>query len=103
MPVPETVARIVGAAGVNITPNSSGLPGISLLERMAGTLIVVCVIAATAGVLLSGIVWALGHHSSNPHQVSKGKTGVVVGAIVACLAGGVMLIINFFYNVGTLL
>lgn len=100
MPFSSVAAGLVGAAGVNITPNSSGLPGISALEKIVGSLIVVAVIAAVAGILVSAAVWAIGNHSSNPHRVSQGKTGVVVGAIAAVLAGGAMVLVNFFFNIG---
>lgn len=88
------------AAGISITPNSDGLPGIPQWEKIAGALLTITVIAAIAGFLLSAAVWALGSHSSNPQLQSRGKTGVLAGVIAAILAGGVMVIINFFYNIG---
>jgi len=81
---------LVGAAGVNITPNSNGLPGVSQLENLVGTLVVVAVIAAVAGVLISAMTWAIGNHGSNPQIVSRGKSGVLVAGVAAVLAGGLV-------------
>jgi Family of unknown function (DUF6112) len=92
--------QLAGAAGVDITPNTTGLPGVAQLETIVGTLIVVAVIAAVAGLLISATVWAIGNHSSNPQLVSRGKTGVLVAAVAAVLAGGAMLIVNFFFSIG---
>lgn len=89
-----------GAGGVNITPNSSGLPGISQGETIVGALLTFGVIAAVAGLIMGAMVWAVGHHSSNPQVVSRGKTGVMAGVVAAILCGGAMAIINFFFNIG---
>ena len=88
-------------SGVSISSNSSGLPGISALEKIVGSLITVAVIASVAGLLLGAVVWAVGNHSANPQFASRGKTGVLVGAVAAILSGGAMAIVNFFYNIGT--
>jgi hypothetical protein len=89
-----------GAGGVNITPNSSGLPGISQGETIVGALLTFGVIAAVAGLIMGAMVWAVGHHSSNPQTVSRGKTGVMAGVVAAILCGGSMAIVNFFFNIG---
>ncbi len=89
-----------GAGGVNITPNSSGLPGISQGETIVGALLTFGVIAAVAGLIMGAMVWAVGHHSSNPQVVSRGKTGVMAGVVAAILCGGAMAIVNFFFNIG---
>jgi len=88
------------AAGINISPNSDGLPGISQGEKLVGAVLTIAVIAAVAGLAMGAVVWALGSHSSNPQLQSRGKTGVLSGIIAAILAGGALVIINFFYNIG---
>lgn len=88
------------AAGINITPNSDGLPGISQGEKLVGAILTIAVIAAVAGLAMGAVVWALGSHSSNPQLQSRGKTGVLAGIGAAILAGGALVIINFFYNIG---
>jgi hypothetical protein len=91
---------LIGAAGVNITPNSDGLPGLAALEHLVGALLTVGVIAAVAGVALSAATWVVGHHSSNPQIISRGKTGVMAAAVGAVLCGGAMLFVNFFFGIG---
>jgi hypothetical protein len=88
------------AAGINISPNSDGLPGISQGEKLVGAVLTIAVIAAVAGLLLGAVTWALGSHSANPQLQSRGKTGVLSGITAAILAGGALVIINFFYNIG---
>ncbi len=89
-----------GAAGVNITANTSGLPGISAGETIAGALITFGVIASVAGVLMGAMTWAVGNHTTNPQIVQRGKTGVLAGVVAAILCGGVMALVNFFFNIG---
>jgi hypothetical protein len=95
-----TPAFAGNAAGISITPNSDGLPGISQGEKLVGAVLTIAVIAAVAGMLMGATVWALGSHSANPQVQSRGKTGVLASIIAAILAGGVLVIINFFYNIG---
>lgn len=95
------VGVLAGGSGVNITPNSTGLPGLTQLDSIVGALLTAGVIASIAGLGLSAITWAVGNHASNPHIAGRGKTGVVVAAAAAILVGGASLIANFFFNIGT--
>ena len=94
-------ASAVAAAGVNITANDNGLPGLGQLQKIVGSLITVAVIAAVAGVLISAVMWAVGNHSANPQIAGRGKSGVMVAAAAAILAGGALAIVNFFFNIGS--
>jgi hypothetical protein len=86
--------------GVNVTPNSSGLPGISELQNIVGALLTVGLIAALAGLAISASVWAIGNHSANPVLAGRGKTGVLVSFVAAGLTGGAVALINFFAGAG---
>ena len=89
-----------GGSGVNISANSSGLPGLTQTETIVGALITLGVIASVGGLALSAVVWALGNHSANPQVAGRGKTGVLVSSSSAVLCGGAMAIVNFFFNIG---
>ena len=91
----------LAAAGVNISANDNGLPGLSQLQTIVGSLITVAVIAAVAGVLISAVMWAVGNHSANPQIAGRGKSGVMVAAAAAILAGGALAIVNFFFGIGS--
>jgi hypothetical protein len=88
------------AASVNITPNTSGLPGITELQDIVGALLTIGLIAALAGLAISAIVWAIGNHSANPVLAGRGKTGVLVSFVSAALVGGAVVLINFFASAG---
>ncbi|HTX00849.1 MAG TPA: DUF6112 family protein [Acidimicrobiales bacterium] len=85
---------------MNVTPNTTGLPGISEAEAIVGALLTIGLIASLAGLVLAAIVWALGHHSSNPHLAGRGKTGVLVALGAAMLIGGAEVLITFFSGAG---
>jgi hypothetical protein len=87
-------------AGVSVSPNSSGLPGISELQNIVGALLTIGLIASLAGLVLSAIVWAVGNHSVNPVLAGRGKTGVLVAFVAAALTGGAVTLINFFASAG---
>jgi len=89
-----------GGSGVNISANSSGLPGLTQTETIVGALITLGVIASVGGLALSAVLWALGNHSANPQVAGRGKTGVLVSSSSAVLCGGAMAIVNFFFNIG---
>jgi hypothetical protein len=88
-------------SGVNISPNSSGLPGISELDTIVGALLTIGLVASLAGLVISAIVWAIGNHSANPTLAGRGKTGVLVAFVAAALTGGAVTLINFFAAAGT--
>jgi hypothetical protein len=85
---------------VNISPNTTGLPGIGSLNNIVGALLTIGLIAALAGLVVAAIVWSLGSHSSNPQLAGRGKTGVLVAFGAAVLVGGAMTLINFFAATG---
>ena len=87
-------------AGVNVSPNSTGLPGIQELQNIVGALLTIGLIASLAGLAMSAIVWAVGNHSVNPMLASRGKTGVLVSFVAAALCGGAVTLINFFFGAG---
>ena len=87
-------------AGVHITPNTSGLPGISELDTIVGALLTIALIASLAGLVISSSVWAVGNHSVNPALAGRGKTGVLVSFVAAALTGGAVALINFFAGAG---
>ena len=89
--------------GVNVTPNATGLPGITELQNIVGALLTLGLIAALAGLALSSIVWAVGNHSSNPVLAGRGKSGVLVAFVASALFGGAVVLINFFAGAGALL
>lgn len=91
-------ASMVGS--INVTPNTSGLPGITELQHIVGALLTVGVIAALAGLVIAAIVWAVGNHSANPALAGRGKTGVLVACVAAILVGGADTLINFFAAAG---
>lgn len=90
-------------AGINVSPNTNGLPGISELQNIVGALLTIGLIAALAGLALSASVWALGNHSANPVLSGRGKTGVLVSFLAAALTGGAVALINFFASAGATL
>jgi hypothetical protein len=85
---------------INIDPNSNGLPGISQLRSIVGASMTIGLILAVLGLILSGVIWALGANSSNPHLAGRGKVGVLVGLGAAILTGASVALVNFFWNVG---
>ena len=88
------------AAGVNVSPNTSGLPGIQELENIVGALLTIGLIASLGGLAISAIVWAVGNHSVNPVLAGRGKTGVHVAFVAAALCGGAVPLLNFFFGAG---
>jgi hypothetical protein len=89
------------AGGVNVSPNSTGLPGISELQNIVGALLTIGLIAALGGLAIASAAWAVGSHSANPILAGRGKTGVLVSFVSAGLTGGAVALIDFFSSAGT--
>ena len=88
-------------ARVTINPDPGKLPGGPQIQQLLDGLGGWALFAALAGLLISVIVWAMGSFGGNYNAVSKGKTGVLVCAAAAIVAGGAAPIINFFFNLGS--
>ena len=85
---------------VDINPDPGRLPGRATDPAAPRRLGGWALLAALGGLLISVIVWAMGSFGGNYHAVSKGKTGVLVCAGAAIIAGGAAPIINFFAGLG---
>jgi len=68
---------------IDISANTTGLSGTDEAKLIVGALLTYGLIAAIAGVAISGMAWAVGSHSSNPHVASRGKTGVLTATLRA--------------------
>lgn len=84
----------------DVSPNSTGLPGINSISNIVGALLTIGLIACVAGLVIAAIVWAIGSHSSNPNLASRGKTGVLVALVAAILIGGANVLVDFFVATG---
>lgn len=89
-------ARFLG----DVSPNTTGLPGINTISNIVGALLTIGLIACVAGLVIAAIVWAIGSHSSNPNLASRGKTGVLVALVAAILIGGANVLVDFFVTTG---
>jgi hypothetical protein len=99
-----SMAVVLGAwvaAGPGVSPNESGLPGVSEARKIVGALLTFGLIAAVAGIAVSAAMWALGSHSANPHWAGRGKVGVLAAASCALLIGGADVIVSFFQQAGS--
>ncbi len=88
------------AADPGVNPNENGLPGLSVLKQIVGALLTWGLVACVAALVVSVIIWALGHHGGNYSQTTSGKTGVLVASGGALLIGGANAIVAFFSALG---
>jgi len=92
-PTPVTV-------GPGVSPNSNGLPGLSVVRDIAGALLTWGLVACVAGIAISVIVWIVGQHHGSYAGTATGKTGVLVSVAGAVLIGGANAIVAFFAALG---
>jgi hypothetical protein len=99
----STLAVGFPAADPGITPNSTGIPGLSTLQSIAGGLLTAGLIACVAGIVIAAICWALGSHNGNSRLAMSGRSGVLVGLAAALVVGGADALVTFFSNTGATL
>ena len=91
------------AADPGIKPNSTGIPGLSTLQSIAGGLLTAGLIACVAGIVIAAMCWALGSHNGNSRLAMSGRSGVLVGLAAALIVGGADALVTFFSNTGATL
>jgi hypothetical protein len=84
----------------DVTPDLSKVPGGQGLQDAIDVFATYGVLAAVAGFLIGGAVWAVGGRVGNEYASQGGKVGMAVAAGVAFLIGASTAIIKFAYNAG---
>ena len=92
--------RLLLAAGPTLKPDSTQLPGATLIQNLANGIGGWALIAAMLGVVIGAVMWAFGHYSHNFQQAYNGRRGVMVSVLAAVLIGGAPQIISFFLDKG---
>lgn len=99
---PEDVrADGVAAQAVDISPDSSGLPGGPQLQKVVNGLAYLSLIALVGGVVAGAVWWGVGSAGSNPVQAASGKRMVAISLLGAVIVGGAAGLINFFNTLGS--
>ena len=84
----------------NVRPDASRAPGGRGLQDAINVFAFYGILAAIAGFLLSGAVWAVGGRGGNEYAAQGGKVGMAVAVGVAFLIGAATAIIEFAYDAG---
>lgn len=84
-----------------VSPSDGGLPGLSVLKTVMGSINLFGIILAVGALAVSAVVWAWGHHSGGPQAEANGKKGVLVASGVALLLGAANGLVTFFSALGT--
>ncbi|MEV5602783.1 DUF6112 family protein [Streptomyces sp. NPDC052299] len=95
----DTVVQLAYDPG--ITPSEGGLPGLSVLKQVMGSLNLFGLVAVVGALAVSAGVWAWGHHSGGHQAEANGKKGVMVSAGAALLLGAANGLITFFSTLGS--
>jgi hypothetical protein len=84
-----------------IQPADGGLPGLTVLRQVIGSINLFGLIAVVGALAVSAGVWAWGHHSGGHQAEANGKKGVLVSAGAALLLGAANGVVTFFSTLGT--
>jgi hypothetical protein len=99
--ITQLIAAKVLEADVNITPNTTAIPGLTTLSDLMGSVMAFGLVLAFGGFVGCAVLMAVGHHSGNPQLSSRGKSGLLWCLVAALLIGGANLLINTFFHLGS--
>ncbi|HTW98575.1 MAG TPA: DUF6112 family protein [Acidimicrobiales bacterium] len=91
---------VLASGGVTVTPNASGLPGVSTVVSMLGGLQIYGEIVCIVGLIAGAAWWAISSHSSNYQGAAHGRSAVVVSALAGLVVGFAPALVNWFFNLG---
>lgn len=92
--------RSIALDDFDITPNTTGLPGIAQFSEMVGGAVTYALYAIALGFLAAVVAWAWGARHNQPGMATGGKTVVLVCVGAAVAVGALSAIIMFFSSVG---
>jgi hypothetical protein len=96
----KTTTTPSGSPVPSVTPDGAKAPGGAGLHDAINVFAFYGILAAIAGFLLSGAVWAVGGRGGNHMAADGGKIGMAVAVGVAFLIGASSAIIRFAFNAG---
>jgi hypothetical protein len=86
--------------GPNITAGARNAPGSQAISALIDTIGFYAIIACLVGLLLAGLILAIGPRLGFTQASTIGKVGIFASLGVAFLVGISATLINFFYNAG---
>ena len=86
--------------GPDIAAGAKNAPGSQAITELINTIGFYAIIACLVGLLLSGLILAIGPRLGFTQASTIGKVGIFASLGVAFLVGISATLINFFYNAG---
>ncbi len=99
VPPPAGPRKVV--QGPDIAAGAKNAPGSAAITDLINTVGFYAIIACLLGLLLSGLILAIGPRLGFTQASTIGKVGIFASLGVAFLVGIAATLINFFYNAGT--
>lgn len=99
---PPTPGPVGGGVidGPDIAAGARNAPGTEAISDIVDALGFYAIVACLIGLLLSGLILAIGPRLGFSHASTLGKVGIIASLGVAFLVGMAAPLINYFYNAG---
>ena len=99
-PAPGAHALLMSSANLQLSPDTSALPGGDVLQHLMNGLDGWALALSLVGLVVGAAAWALGSHGQNYQQSFVGRRAVLISGLAALLIGAGPGIVNFFFNTG---
>jgi hypothetical protein len=100
VPLHAVLGMAAGPANVTLTPDTSQLPGGSVLQQLMNGVGGWALALSLVGLVIGAAAWALGSHGQNYQQTFVGRRAVLISGLAALLIGAGPAIVNFFFQAG---
>ena len=84
-------------AQVDANPDTGGLPGGALAQKILNWTMQVALWGSLASLLIGSAVWGISQHAGNGYQAGRGRNFAAAGAVGALLAGLSPTIVNTLF------
>ncbi len=92
---------LVVLAQVNVTPDSTGMPGAELIQKLLNWSQMLALWGSLGALLVGAAMYGLARETSGYQQASKGKALALGGAVGAILAGLAPTVVNALFKVAS--
>lgn len=85
---------------MKVFPDIGAIRDATQLQHVIGALLTITLVAAVLTMIVSAVTWTFGQATGSYQSAARGRAGVIIAVLIAILAGGAEVWLNFLIALG---